>query len=226
MTTDSKPDHRQSLDPETYYKRDITQHAVRYTNAQLVELHAAGDTDAMATAFLPMVMAVAGRYARPTVEFMELVQAGNLGLLQAVDSWRPDRGAALSSWVYNYIRREIIEQARRELARDYTTLDAAYESSDEDDDGMGPAGVADTDAVLIFGQTIPSPDEAAAQDETAARVRAAVADLPQRQREAVELVKLAEYTYAEAAEAMGVSAPAVHQLVAKGLINLAKSRIN
>jgi RNA polymerase sigma-32 factor len=58
---------------------------------------------------LPAVVKIASRYQRPDVGLLELIQEGNLGLLQAVNRFDPDRGVRLvtyaSWWIRAYVQR-------------------------------------------------------------------------------------------------------------------------
>jgi len=67
-------------------------------------------------AHLPLVIKIAHRYWRPGtgIEFMELVEEGGLGLLDAVNKFKPGRGVKLSTyaswWIEKYIQHAIIER--------------------------------------------------------------------------------------------------------------------
>lgn len=58
---------------------------------------------------LRAVVKIASRYQRPDVGLLELIQEGNLGLLQAVNRFDPDRGVRLvtyaSWWIRAYVQR-------------------------------------------------------------------------------------------------------------------------
>ena len=74
----------------------------------------AGDRQAafrLAEANLRLVLAVARRYATCGVPFMDLVQEGNVGLLQAVDGFDPARGGRFSTYAYWCIGRAIRQSA-------------------------------------------------------------------------------------------------------------------
>jgi RNA polymerase primary sigma factor len=61
---------------------------------------------------LRLVMAVARRYARWCgVPFLDLVQEGNAGLLQALDGFDPARGGRFSRYAYGCIRRAVRQAA-------------------------------------------------------------------------------------------------------------------
>ena len=64
---------------------------------------------------LRLVIPTAKRFQRPGMELMDLVEEGNLGLLQAIEKFEPEKGYRFSTyaiyWVEQYIRRFIEEQS-------------------------------------------------------------------------------------------------------------------
>lgn len=62
---------------------------------------------------LKLVVALARRYAASGVPLLDLVQEGNLGLMQAVEAFDPDRGFAFRTfamwWIRQAISRGIVE---------------------------------------------------------------------------------------------------------------------
>jgi RNA polymerase sigma-B factor len=68
--------------------------------AQLVENH------------LPLVRAVASRFAGRGEQFDDLVQVGSIGLIKAVDRFQPDRGVAFAAYAVPTIRGEISHHLR------------------------------------------------------------------------------------------------------------------
>jgi RNA polymerase sigma-B factor len=62
---------------------------------------------------LPLVRALARRYAAQTDSFDDLVQAGTIGLIKAVDGFRPDRGRNLAAYAVPTIVGELRRHARQ-----------------------------------------------------------------------------------------------------------------
>lgn len=64
---------------------------------------------------LRLVIPTAKRFLRPGMELMDLVEEGNLGLLQAIEKFEPKRGYQFSTyavyWIEQYIRKYIEEQS-------------------------------------------------------------------------------------------------------------------
>ena len=64
---------------------------------------------------LRLVIPTAKRFQRPGMELMDLVEEGNLGLLQAIEKFEPEKGYRFSTyaiyWIEQYIRKFIEEQS-------------------------------------------------------------------------------------------------------------------
>lgn len=67
----------------------------------------AGAGEALVRANLKLVVAIARRYRASGVPLLDLVQEGNLGLMQAVEAFEPDRGFAFRSFAMWWIRQAI-----------------------------------------------------------------------------------------------------------------------
>lgn len=110
------------LDPLQMYMREVQQHplltpdeertlAIRY--AETGDLAAARR---LVTANLRLVVKIAYEYRRAYRNMMDLVQEGNIGLMQAVKKYDPYRGVKLSSyaawWIRAYMLRFILNNWR------------------------------------------------------------------------------------------------------------------
>lgn len=110
------------LDPLAAYMREVQRHPLltREEEHQLAVLyHETGNVDAakkLVTSNLRLVVKIAYEYKRAYKNMMDLVQEGNIGLMQAVKHFDPHRGVKLSSysawWIRAYILRFILNNWR------------------------------------------------------------------------------------------------------------------
>lgn len=92
----------------------------------------AGDRRAavrLVEANLRLVVAIARRYSSCGVPFLDLVQEGNIGLMQAVDGFDPARGSRFSTYAYWCIR-HAVRQAAAEQGRLIRVPPATAEAMD------------------------------------------------------------------------------------------------
>ncbi|HEX2734454.1 MAG TPA: RNA polymerase factor sigma-32 [Polyangiaceae bacterium] len=109
-------------DPLATYMREVQRHPLltRDEEHQLAMLyHETGDVDAakrLVTSNLRLVVKIAYEYKRAHKNMMDLVQEGNIGLMQAVKRFDPHRGVKLSSysawWIRAYMLRFILNNWR------------------------------------------------------------------------------------------------------------------
>lgn len=63
-----------------------------------------------------LVVSIAKRYRKLGIDFRDLISAGNLGLMRAVDKWEPERGFKFNTyavwWIRQAITREIADHGR------------------------------------------------------------------------------------------------------------------
>ena len=109
-------------DPLAVYMRDVQRYPL-LTREEEHELAVAyfehGDTDAarkLVTSNLRLVVKIAYDYRQAYKNLLDLVQEGNIGLMQAVKKYDPYRGVKLSSyaawWIRAYILRYILNNHR------------------------------------------------------------------------------------------------------------------
>ena len=110
-----------SDDSVRMYLRDIGK--IPLLNAEeelaLAQKVVAGDKrakDKMAEANMRLVVSIAKRYSGRGLDFLDLIQEGNTGLLRAVEKFDPDKGFKFSTyatwWIRQAITRAIADQAR------------------------------------------------------------------------------------------------------------------
>jgi RNA polymerase sigma-32 factor len=110
------------VDPLALYMREVQRHPLltpEETQALAVRYVETHDVDAAArlvTANLRLVVKIAYEYRRAYRNMMDLIQEGNIGLMQAVKRYDPYRGVKLSSyaawWIRAYILRFILNNWR------------------------------------------------------------------------------------------------------------------
>lgn len=94
----------------TQYMADIAPYAERLSPTEehrLFRLARQGDRSArerLITANLPLVISIAKDFRAPGVLFEDLISAGNIGLLRAVDCFDPDHGIRFSLYARHAIR--------------------------------------------------------------------------------------------------------------------------
>lgn len=112
---------KESLDSvNEYFKHlgQVTQELNREEIAALWKRIKQGDKEAknkMMELNLRLVIPTAKRFQRPGMDLMDLIEEGNLGLLQAIDKFEPEKGYRFSTyavyWIEQYIRKYIEEQS-------------------------------------------------------------------------------------------------------------------
>jgi RNA polymerase sigma-70 factor (ECF subfamily) len=160
---------------------------------ELVHRAGAGDAPACAALvdrYLAKVTAFAGRTLANRADAEEVAQEVFLRVWQHAGSWRAG-GARFSTWLYRVTLNLCHDRLRR---RRETTLDAA---GDPASDAPPPGADLQRNAVV-------------------ARVEAALAQLPERQREAIVLCHYQELGNIEAAAILDVTVEALESLLSRG----------
>lgn len=113
---------------ETQEKRKSLLEAIKKNNDIIGELK-----DAIINHNQRFVVSVARKYATD-LTLMDLISEGNIGLIEAIDTYEPNKGTKFTSWAVYYIRRSInqycmevqpqVKQTNRQLV--YHTKNSAY----------------------------------------------------------------------------------------------------
>ena len=113
-TPDETSIHDGSPSALQLYDEEVTK--LKVTHAELERLAVSGDRDALVHALLPVVRKQTSHIVRKhrlRGDLEDLVQAANVAMLQAIDSWDEDGGASITTWVYWYAQREIFRENTR-----------------------------------------------------------------------------------------------------------------
>ncbi|UTP38703.1 RNA polymerase sigma factor [Phenylobacterium sp. LH3H17] len=154
---------------------------------------AAGDPAAirsLVAAKLPRLLALAGRMLGESAEAEDVAQETFVRAWKQARNWRPG-GARFDTWLHRVALNLCYDRLRR---RREVAMDSP---PDHADDG-------------------PAPDRGLQARDVGRRVAAAMAALPDRQREAVSLCHYQEVSNIEAAALMGVSVEALESLLSRG----------
>ena len=192
---------------QTYF-HEITgsQPLSRVKEAELSERIAAGDERAreeLAAANLLFVVTVAKKYRNRGMSFAELVSAGNLGLMTAVDRFDATRGFKFISyavwWIRQAIHQALAEDSRtvrlptnrisllRKIARARQQLGDAHEGEPQDEEIAKVLGLSITEVrdTVLSGRRTVSLDRAVSDDDEDSTLLKRLADPDQTQPDEV-----------------------------------------
>ncbi len=169
--------------------------------AELLKRAARGDEKAFAEwydATAARAFGLAVRVLRDRAQAEEVTQESYLDCWRHAARFDPAKGSAMS-WLLTIVHRKAVDRVRASEAS--FRRDAAY--------GLRDAGVAHDETA-----------ESATASIEAHRVRAALADLTRKQREAVELAFLGGYTHTEVATMLDLPVGTAKTRIRDGLIRL------
>jgi RNA polymerase sigma-70 factor (ECF subfamily) len=167
------------------------------SDEDLLAAAAAGDPAAarrLTLRLVPRVLRLAGRVLGDAAEAEDVAQEAMLRLWRIAPDWR--RGEAqVSTWLHRVALNLCTDRLRRRRGVDLETA-------------FGPEGAVESGA--------PSVETAMRRAERAAALRAALAELPERQAQAVALRHLEGLSNPEIAAVMEIGVEAVESLTARG----------
>ena len=165
-------------------------------NLQLIKEYRDGNRDAggeLAEINRPLVYSIAGRFSGRGVEFDELVEAGNIGLVKAINSFDFEFGCAFSTYavplIFGEIRRFLRDDGIIKVSREQKRLCAMLNAERERRLGLGEpvklstlasavgVSVQDAASALFSAAPVRSLDESAYdEDESKSRIADTVFD--------------------------------------------------
>jgi RNA polymerase sigma-B factor len=158
---------------------------------------------------LPLVRSIAGRYAGRGEPLEDLVQAGTIGLIKAVDRFDPARGRKLSA-----LARPSIESEIRHHLRDRSSV-LRIPRTDQEAAARGGATVV-AQPVALCEDLAPAPDDAGAIEARLLLERGAGV-LDERERRLLHLRYVEDRSQAEIATELGLSQAHVSRLLRAAL---------
>jgi RNA polymerase sigma-B factor len=155
---------------------------------------------------LPLVRALARRYVAQADSFDDLVQVGTIGLIKAVDGFRPDRGNSLAAYAVPTIVGELRRHTQRRRLPARTSMRAS-----------GP--VVAPPALSLDDDELEAPESANALEQGEDRVllRACFRALTKRERRIVALRYYRDLSEARIGAEVGLSQVQVSRVLKSSL---------
>lgn len=153
------------------------------------------------------VVNLAYRYLGNRTDAEDLAQEIFWKVYRARARWEPQ--AKFTTWLYRIAANSCLNEVRNRKNRPTHGAASLYE-----------AGGDEAAAARVSDDSNPAPEEAVERDELRAQVRAAVDDLPERQRLAILLNKFHGLGYEELAATMEMTVPGVKSLLVRARENV------
>ena len=116
MITEIQVEQEKYLDIEKRYRMSIPQLKEIQKRLSIGKIQAKRAKEEMVEANLRLVISIAKKYTNRGLQFLDLIQEGNIGLMKAVDKFEYRRGFKFSTyatwWIRQAITRSIADQAR------------------------------------------------------------------------------------------------------------------
>ena len=171
------------------YYREIRKYQplTKEQEQQLTTLVKLGDEQARKTLIehnLRLVTHIAQAYYHPSVELLDLIQEGNIGLIEAVDMFDPAQGTRLGTlarfWVEKYILRFLRNEQEELVSLDMEVVDSGEtlllrETIEDKGSIMGDQGIKNIDTLIE-------------QEELKQQVHEMLSALPEREQEVLRLL--------------------------------------
>lgn len=174
---------------------------------------AAGDAQAMQLCidrYSGLVWRLAWRMLPSRHEIDDAVQDVFVSLWENAHRFTEDFGEE-TTFVAMIARRRLIDRGRR-MRHQRELTERVRERAASDDQQPGVRAIA--------GQAPPDPSRPSAESDDLARVRAAMLELPDRQREVIELSLRADVSHAELAQRLDMPLGTVKTLLRRGMLKL------
>ena len=154
---------------------------------------------------LRLVTHIAKTYYHPKVELLDLIQEGNLGLIEAVDRFKPAMGHRFSTFAVWWIRKRILRYLGR--SEDLVRLDTPIKGEEGEALCLGDT-IMDEETIL-GGPACEGQDTQLEQEESRQQMRQRITLLSEREKEVLMMLygvtEERALTPQEVAERLGVS---------------------
>lgn len=154
---------------------------------------------------LRLVTHIAKMYYHPKVELMDLIQEGNLGLIEAVDRFNPEMGLRFSTFAVWWIRKRILRYLGR--SEDLVRLDTPIKGEEGEALCLGDT-IMDEETIL-GGTACEGQDTQLEQEESRQQMLKRIERLSKREKEVLMMLygvtEERALTPQEVAERLGVS---------------------
>lgn len=171
---------------------------------------------------LRLVVNIARQYLHPDVEFLDLIQEGNIGLIKAVDIFDPTQGSRLSTLAFYWINKQI--QRFLNYGND-ATISLDREICDSEETLTLGDTIADK-GNLLGDQTIKSIEAIIEQQEWQQQLARMMDTLPDNDKQVLQLLfginGCPQMSRTQVAKVMGVGAQYVSRIRIDALKRLKK----
>lgn len=154
---------------------------------------------------LRLVTHIAKMYYHPKVELLDLIQEGNLGLIEAVDRFNPEMGLRFSTFAVWWIRKRILRYLGR--GEDLVRLDTPIKGEEGEALCLGDT-IMDEETIL-GGPACEGQDTQLEQEESRQQMLKRIERLSKREKEVLMMLygvtEERALTPQEVAERLGVS---------------------
>ena len=133
---------------------------------------------------LRLVTHIAKTYYHPKVELLDLIQEGNLGLIEAVDRFNPKMGHRFSTFAVWWIRKRILRYLGR--SEDLVRLDTPIKGEEGEALCLGDT-IMDEETIL-GGPACEGQDTQLEQEESRQQMRQRIAILSEREIEVLMMI--------------------------------------
>lgn len=169
---------------------------------------------------LRLVTHIAKTYYHPKVELLDLIQEGNLGLIEAVDRFNPEMGLRFSTFAVWWIRKRILRYLGR--SEDLVRLDTPIKGEEGEALCLGDT-IMDEETIL-GGPACEGQDTQLEQEESRQQMLKCIERLSKREKEVLMMLygvtEERALTPQEVAERLGVSPRRIRQIRNKALRRL------